>query len=66
MKNYFTIEFGGNHQQIFRLSLSPGGYIMYFDQQINKLVNEIDYCARIFTDKKKENDIAVKFFEDQI
>ncbi|RNA24112.1 hypothetical protein BpHYR1_008937 [Brachionus plicatilis] len=55
VKNYFTIEFGGNHQQIFRLTLSP----------VNKLVNEVEYCARIFSDKKNEKDIKINFFEDQ-
>ena len=34
-------------------------------QNINKLVNEVEYCARVFTDFKSDNDIQVNFFEDQ-
>ncbi|CAF0824493.1 unnamed protein product [Brachionus calyciflorus] len=63
--NHHTIEFSGNHQQVFRVTLPAGEYTMFFEQNINKLVNEVEYCARIFTDIKSDNDIQVNFFEDQ-
>lgn len=50
-------EFGGNHQSVYRLFLKQGAYVCNFEPILNNLANEVQFCARVFCDKKSENEV---------